>query len=57
MPAPIDTARKCFEENLMGLDPQEDPEKFNLYTGLSNLAEAISEIETKLEYIENQLQR
>jgi hypothetical protein len=42
-------AKKCFLENrnLFG-NAQSEPEKYNLYNGLANLAEAIEEMDRKL---------
>lgn len=49
---------KCFGENirLFG-DPQIDPEKFNLYNGLSNLAEAIERLEIEVQSLQQEVQR
>jgi len=36
------SARNCFNENIkLFTDPQTNPEKYNLYNGLSNLTQAI----------------
>jgi hypothetical protein len=45
-----ETATRCFEENrvLFG-DPNAQPEKYNLYNGLTNLAEASREISVRLQ--------
>ena len=45
----VRTAIKCFDENrnLFG-DPQGQPEKFNLYNGLASLAEAVSELQSQV---------
>ncbi|MBE9537198.1 MAG: hypothetical protein IMF07_08465 [Proteobacteria bacterium] len=41
----LETARDCFVENMRICgDPKTKPEKFNLYKGLANLAEAMIEI-------------
>ncbi|WP_024461027.1 hypothetical protein [Marinimicrobium sp. LS-A18] len=38
----FDTAKKCFGENIQLFgDPQAQPEKFNHYNGLYNMAEAM----------------
>lgn len=55
------TARKCFAENIQLFgNPQEAPEKFNLYNGLVNLAEAIehdmSNIKDQIQYLHNLIQ-
>ena len=54
------TASECFKENLtLFSDPGATPEKFNLYTGLMNLTEAIEvdmrNIKNKLQQIESRL--
>ena len=45
-------AKKCFEEiiNLFS-DPQTQPEKYNLYNGLYNLADEIEKINYQLQQI------
>jgi hypothetical protein len=45
----LDTAKRQFDENkqLFG-NPKSQPEKFNLYGGLSNLVEALQNIENDL---------
>jgi len=42
----LQTAIRCFQENvsLFG-NAQTEPEKFNLYNGLSNLAEGVGDLE------------
>lgn len=43
-------AKEQFQENLrLFANPQTEPEKFNLYAGLTNLAEGLSNIELKLD--------
>ena len=50
------TAKRCFGENVqLFADPQINPEKYNLYNGLWNLAGAIEAIERKLGNIEQQV--
>jgi hypothetical protein len=45
----LDTAKKQFAENIQLFgNPNSQPEKFNLYGGLSNLAEALQNIENDL---------
>lgn len=48
-----ETARACFAENirLFG-NAKTQPEKFNLYNGLLNLADAIKKLEDRLDDIE-----
>jgi len=47
---------KFFQENLQLFgDPNNAPEKFNLYGGLIALAKEIEEIESKLSYIQNDI--
>jgi hypothetical protein len=57
MPTPgSDAAKACFDENIrLFANPQQQPEKFNLYNGLFNLAIAISEIEDKLRSIDHRV--
>ena len=47
-------AKKCFGENItLFANAQTAPEKFNLYNGLYNLADAVEQIERRLTAIEN----
>jgi hypothetical protein len=57
MPLPgSDLAKACFNENIkLFADFQQQPEKFNFYNGLFNLAVAISGIENKLLSIDKRL--
>lgn len=49
-------AEKCFSENLRLFgNAKTEPEKYNLYNGLRNLASAIKQLEQKVEDIENKL--
>ena len=49
-------AKKCFSENLrLFANPTLEPEKYNLYNGLLNLAEAIKGIEQRIKYIKNEI--
>jgi hypothetical protein len=50
-------AERCFRENfqLFGSDATQQPEKFNFYNGLVNLASAISGIERSLSSIRQSL--
>lgn len=55
---PIDTAKKCFAENLRNFgNANAAPEKFNLYNGLANLATAVEELQNKLTEIESTVNR
>ena len=51
------TAKACFDDNirLFAYDPLQQPEKYNLYNGLSNLALAINQIEDALHSIDYRL--
>jgi len=50
------TARKCFSENLKLLaHPETEPEKYNLYSGLTALAQAIAALETRIAQVEDTL--
>ena len=50
----ITTAKKCFRENrnLFG-DTKTQSEKFNLYNGLYALADAIEDLERKINALEH----
>lgn len=48
----IKSAINCFEEITQRIDPGTEPEKYNLYAGLSGLARAIESIEKKVIAIE-----
>ena len=49
----IDTARKCFAENLRVFgSSNSQPEKYNLYNGLANLAAAVEETQAQLAQIQ-----
>jgi hypothetical protein len=55
---PIDSAKKCFAENLRLFgNASTQPEKYNLYNGLANLATAVEELQTKLSQIEATVNR
>jgi hypothetical protein len=48
----VDTARKCFAENLrLFANANSEPEKYNLYNGLANLASAVEETQDQLSQI------
>jgi hypothetical protein len=50
--SPIDTAKKCFAENLRDFgDLNAAPEKYNFYNGLANLAIAIEQMQTEITQI------
>lgn len=53
----IQTAIDCFAENirLFAPHPPSEPEKFNLYNGLVNLALAIQKMEMEINNIERDL--
>ena len=49
-------AKKCFDENLrLFVTAKNEPEKFNLYSGLHALAEALEGIENELDTIDRRL--
>ena len=51
-------AKKQFDDNLLRLGPdsaRREPEKFNLYLGLANLAEELQAIRSDLNQIKNSL--
>jgi hypothetical protein len=48
-------AKRQFEDNFNR--HQGDPEKYNLYKGLCNLAAALEDIELRLSSIEQKIQR
>jgi len=49
-------AEKCFLENrnFFG-DARAEPEKFNLYQGLANLASAVSEVQDELRQLRQEI--
>jgi len=51
-------AKRQFDENkrLFG-DPQAEPEKFNLYQGLANLATGLEKLERRLVDLEDRIRR
>ena len=52
------SAKMQFLENLRGFgDPLTQPEKYNLYNGLVNLAAALENLELKLSGIEQQIRQ
>ena len=47
---------ECFSENLQLFgDPQSNPEKYNLYNGLANLAEGIGELENEIDRLKREI--
>jgi len=54
----LDTAKKCFADNVkhyVRTNPQTNPEAFNLYNGLQNLAGAVEDMQNQLEDMQNTL--
>ena len=50
-------AMKAFDENLQQfVNPQKDPVAFNLYTGLAGIAEAIAQLDLKMNALSNQME-
>lgn len=49
----FESSKKQFDENfqLFG-NPRTEPEKYNLYAGLSNLSTGLAELRSKIENIE-----
>lgn len=49
-------AEKCFKENrnLFG-NPSTQPEKFNLYNGLLNLAEMVGQLKSQVSHLEHEI--
>lgn len=51
-------AMKCFDENLkLFVNAQTDPEKFNLYQGLSALAEGVLQLQQQVAALQQELAR
>jgi hypothetical protein len=52
----FEAAKKCFVENtsLFG-NAQVEPEKFNLYNGLSNMAEALKKLEQEVHQLRREV--
>ena len=51
---PLDTAKKCFNDNTrhyVNANAQTNPEAFNLYNGLKNLAAAVEQMQRDIEEI------
>lgn len=52
------TAKKCFVENInLFANSQSQPEKFNLYNGLANLAQTLEKLERDLDDIDREIRR
>jgi len=51
----IRAAIQCFEA-LFG-DAREEPEKFNLYNGLVQMAHAVQQLETEVRAVKQQVER
>lgn len=53
-----ETAEKCFAENVqLFTDATTTPEKFNLYTGLTCLARALGDFDSRLGRIEDEVHK
>ncbi|MDO9013851.1 MAG: hypothetical protein Q7U84_03615 [Polynucleobacter sp.] len=49
-------AYKCFNENLQAFgDATTQPEKYNLYNGLSNLARAMKEMQDEMDRLRREV--
>lgn len=54
----FNNAKKQFEENLnLFSSPQSQPEKYNLYAGLMNIAKGLEKLEYEIESIKQKLQK
>jgi len=54
----FDYAKRQFEENIqLFSNPQTNPENFNLYNGLRNLAIGLEELEQRISRIEEALKK
>ena len=53
----LSVAMKCFDENrrIFG-DANREPEKFNLYNGLYNLAKGVADLEEQVEALKREVQ-
>lgn len=50
-------AVECFEENLkLFTDPENEPEKHNLYAGLTNLAQGVADLDREVHELREELQ-
>jgi hypothetical protein len=51
-------AFNCFQENLRLFgDSRKEPEKFNLYNGLSNLANAIGKMQSEIDQLKQEIHK
>ena len=49
---------KCFQENLrLFADARTEPEKFNLYNGLANMAKALGDLQSEVHQLRQEVQR
>jgi hypothetical protein len=54
----MNIAKNCFEENLkLFADARSQPEKYNLYTGLYNLAKELETITHRLDNLEHMIKQ
>jgi hypothetical protein len=52
----FDTARRCFGENIqLFADARAQPEKFNLYNGLSQMAQALQDLEQEVQRLRREV--
>ena len=50
-------AEKQFNENFCFVSPKIEPEKYNLYAGLANLAKGLQNLQNEFENLRIQLQK
>lgn len=56
MPMYFDNAKKQFAENLQLFgDPHSEPEKYNLYSGMLNIAKGLNDMEHRLSQLEREV--
>lgn len=54
----INVAKKCFKENLRLFgNSKTQPEKFNLYNGLTHLADEIGDLKKEIDKLQKELKR
>ena len=52
----FDISNRCFTENLnLFGNAQTDPEKFNLYNGLSNMAQSLQALEQEVQRLRREI--
>lgn len=52
------TAKRCFDENIrLFCEPSTDPEKFNLYSGLSALSDTMAALEREVKSVQDDLRQ